>query len=210
MAKDMGTGRKARASVAPSYCDVARGHPIHGPFHDREHGFPLTADAALFERLVLEINQAGLSWLTVLRKRAALKKAFADYELERVARLDARARQRLLGCPGIVRHRGKIDAVIENAHRLIGIKERYGGFARWLDAHHPLRLGDWVKLFGEVFVFTGPKITEEFLVGTGYLPGAHQAWCPVYELALRAAPPWSRTGTAAGRKAGAAHPARAG
>ena len=74
-----------------SYCDFAAGHPFHGPYHDHEYGFPVADDDRLFERLVLEINQAGLSWLTILKKRDAFREAFANFELERVARFDAGA-----------------------------------------------------------------------------------------------------------------------
>jgi len=68
-----------------SYCDVAPGDPWHGPYHDAEYGFPLTGDAELFERLVLEINQAGLSWLTILRKRENFRAAFQRFDIDRVA-----------------------------------------------------------------------------------------------------------------------------
>ena len=75
-----------------SYCDVAPGHPLHGPYHDREYGFPLFEDAELFERLALEINQAGLSWLTVLQKREAFRRAFAEFDIDCVSRFGARER----------------------------------------------------------------------------------------------------------------------
>ena len=68
-----------------SYCDLAAGHPHHGPYHDEEYGFPVTDDNALFERLVLEINQAGLSWLTILKKREAFRHAFEGFDVQRVA-----------------------------------------------------------------------------------------------------------------------------
>ena len=66
--------------MAPTYCYVAPEHEWHGPYHDREYGFPLDGDAELFERLVLEINQAGLSWLTILKKREAYREAFANFD----------------------------------------------------------------------------------------------------------------------------------
>jgi DNA-3-methyladenine glycosylase I len=91
-----------------SYCDVAPGDPWHGPYHDAEYGFPLTGDAELFERLVLEINQAGLSWLTILKKREHFRRAYHDFEVERVARYGARDVRRLLGDAGIIRNRLKV------------------------------------------------------------------------------------------------------
>ncbi|HZO83524.1 MAG TPA: DNA-3-methyladenine glycosylase I [Candidatus Binataceae bacterium] len=175
-----------------SYCDIAPGHPFHGPYHDREYGFPVRSERALFERLVLEINQAGLSWLTVLRKRTAFRKAFDGFDVERVAGYRRRERARLLADEGIVRNRLKVDAAIENAQRIVALRESYGGFARWLDAHHPLDKAEWVKLFKRTFVFTGGEITGEFLLSTGYLAGAHEERCPVYVRIARLNPPWMR------------------
>jgi DNA-3-methyladenine glycosylase I len=163
-----------------SYCDAAPGHEFHGPYHDREYGFPIRDDDRLFERLVLEINQAGLSWLTILRKRDAFRKAFDDFAIERVARYDARSRARLMNDAGIIRNRLKIDAAIENAKRILALRKTHGSFAKWLDAHHPRSKDEWVKLFKKTFVFTGGEITGEFLMSTGYLPGAHDESCPVY------------------------------
>ncbi|HBY58564.1 MAG TPA: DNA-3-methyladenine glycosylase [Solibacterales bacterium] len=163
-----------------TYCDVAAGHPIHGPFHDHEHGFPVRSDQELFERLALEINQAGLSWLTVLRKREAFRKAFAGFNPEEVAQFTATDVERLMSDAGIVRNRLKIEALIHNARVLLELRDSHGGFAQWLDAHHPRPLPDWVKLFRKTFRFAGGEIVNEFLMGTGYLPGAHREDCPVY------------------------------
>lgn len=173
-----------------TYCDVAPGHPFHGPYHEREYGFPIRDDDRLFERLVLEINQAGLSWLTILKKKDAFRAAFADFALERVARFDARRRTKLLNDEGIIRNRLKVDAAIENAKRILALRKSHGSFAAWLDAHHPRTKEEWVKLFKKTFVFTGGEITGEFLMSTGYLPGAHQETCPVYAKVLRAKPAW--------------------
>ena len=175
-----------------SYCEAARDHPWHGPYHDQEYGFPLRDDADLFERLVLEINQAGLSWLTILKKREAFRRAFRGFDIDHVARFGEKDRQRLLGDAGIVRNRLKIDAVIENARRLRRIRSEHGSFADWLDAHHPLSKTDWVKLFRSTFRFTGGEIVNEFLLSTGYLPGAHEPSCPVYGRVLGLDPPWAR------------------
>jgi DNA-3-methyladenine glycosylase I len=99
-----------------SYCRVAPGHPLHGPYHDRAYGFPPRDEARLFERLVLEINQAGLSWRTILAKRPRFLAAYDGFELDRVARYGARERARLLHDPGI-RNRLKVEAAIENARQ---------------------------------------------------------------------------------------------
>ncbi|HYK02709.1 MAG TPA: DNA-3-methyladenine glycosylase I [Thermoanaerobaculia bacterium] len=163
-----------------SYCDIAPGHPFHGPYHDEEYGFPVADDDRLFERLVLEINQAGLSWLTILKKRDAFRDAYAGFAVEKVARFDARRRARLLEDAGIIRNRLKVDAAIENAKRILAIRKSHGSFANWLDAHHPRSKEEWVKLFKTTFVFTGGEITSSFLLSTGYLPGAHDENCPIY------------------------------
>src|SRR5438876_6922899 len=137
--------------MALSYCDIAPGHEWHGPYHDEEYGFPIADDNALFERLVLEINQAGLSWLTILKKRAAFRRAFDGFDIARVARYTSAKRDRLLRDEGIIRNRLKVDAAIENAKPL----RKLGSFAGWLAAHHPRDSKEWVKLFKQTFVFTG-------------------------------------------------------
>jgi DNA-3-methyladenine glycosylase I len=175
-----------------SYCDIAPGHPYHGPYHAKEYGFPIRDDARLFERLALEINQAGLSWLTILKKRDAFDAAFDNFDIDRVAAYGRRERSRLLRDAGIIRNQLKIDAVLENARRIIAIRESHSSFARWLDTHHPKTKDEWVKLFKKTFKFTGGEITGEFLISTGYLPGAHDETCPIYPRVLKRNPPWAR------------------
>ncbi len=173
-----------------SYCRAAKGHPFHGPYHDREYGFPVRGDAALFERLALEINQAGLSWLTMLQKRENFRRAFEGFDPETVAGYGAREVRRLLADAGIVRNRLKVRAVIENAKRLVAIRKSHGSFAKWLDAHHPRSRGAWQKLFKETFVFTGGEIVGSFLLSTGYLRGAHVPGCPVSARIAKKKPAW--------------------
>ncbi|HEX8354457.1 MAG TPA: DNA-3-methyladenine glycosylase I [Pyrinomonadaceae bacterium] len=180
-----------------TYCDFAATDPLHQPYHDREYGFPVADDDALFERLVLEINQAGLSWATILRKREAFRRAYGGFDVERVAAYGEADRARLLGDAGIVRNRLKVNAAIENARRVLGLREEFGSFAGWLGRHHPRSKEDWVRLFKQTFVFTGGEIVGEFLMSTGYLPGAHRRGCPVYEKVLAAGPAWA-SGAAAG------------
>lgn len=173
------------------YCDMAPGHPWHGPYHDTEYGFPSRDESILFERLVLEINQAGLSWLTILKKRAAFRDAYDGFDVDRVASYGDAARARLLQDRGIIRNRKKVDAAIENARTVQRLRASHGGFAVWLDAHHPRLLPDWVDLFRQSFRFTGPEIVNEFLMSLGYLPGAHRDGCPVQEKISRSQPPWA-------------------
>ena len=177
--------------MAETYCLAAPGHPFHGPYHDTEYGFPSRDDSVLFERLVLEINQAGLSWLTILKKRAAFTAAFAGWDIDCVAAFGADDVARLLGDAGIIRNRLKVDAAITNAARLIGFRRTHGSFAAWLDEHHPLTKEEWVKLFRRTFAFTGGEIVGEFLMSLGYLPGAHVPSCPVYRRVLKLRPPWA-------------------
>jgi DNA-3-methyladenine glycosylase I len=183
--------------VSEAYCRLAPGHPVHAPYHDTEYGFPVLAEDALFERLMLEINQAGLSWLTILKKRQAFRAAFAGFAVDRVAAFDGADRERLLADAGIVRNRLKLDAAIDNARRIQALRATHGSFAGWLDAHHPRPLDDWVKLFRTTFRFTGGQIVGEFLISTGYLPGAHAPFCPIYEKILECDPPWRRAAAAA-------------
>ena len=162
-----------------SYCDIAPGHPYHGPYHEFEYGFPLRDDNALFERFCLEIFQAGLSWLIVLKKRESLRIAFDGFDLAKVAAYDETKIENLLADPGIVRHRGKIVAIIENANRIRALAREFGSFADWLDAQTANDKESWVKLFRKTFKFAGGEIVGEFLMSIGKLPGAHRPDCPV-------------------------------
>ncbi|MBV23669.1 MAG: DNA-3-methyladenine glycosylase I [Alphaproteobacteria bacterium] len=174
------------------YCDAAPGHPLHGPYHDEVYGFPLRGDDALFELLVLELNQAGLSWLTILKKTENFQSAFEGFEIDRVAAYGEDDVARLMGDAGIIRNRLKIAAAIHNAQVIQGLVRRFGSFSAWLDHHHPRPKDDWVKLFKETFHFTGGEITNEFLMSAGYLPGAHRRTCPIYDKIAHLNPPWMR------------------
>ncbi|MBC7906879.1 MAG: DNA-3-methyladenine glycosylase I [Rhodospirillaceae bacterium] len=172
------------------YCDVAPGHPFHGPYHDCEYGVPIADEQALFERLALEIFQAGLSWLIVLKKRDALVAAFDGFEVDRVALYGAAERDRLMGDACIIRNGRKIDAVIENARRLQALRGSHGSFSAWIRQHHPRAKDDWVKLFKQTFVFMGVEVVNEFLMSIGFLPGAHREDCPAFARILPLQPAW--------------------
>ena len=176
----------------PSYCEVAPSHPFHGPYHDLEYGFPVTDDNVLFERLVLEINQAGLSWLTILKKREGFRTAFDGFDIHRVANYGEAERERLLSDTEIIRNKLKVNAAIENARTICGLQNEFGSFSAWLAHHHPLEKAEWVKLFKNTFFFTGGEITGEFLMSTGYLPGAHDPGCSVTKKIARLNPPHMR------------------
>jgi DNA-3-methyladenine glycosylase I len=120
-------------------CGWADSAPEYRAYHDIEWGFPVSDDTRLFEKLSLEGFQAGLSWLTILRKREAFRKAFAGFDFERVARFGARDVTRLLGDAGIVRHRGKIEAVINNAARTVELVRAEGSLAAYVWRFEPER-----------------------------------------------------------------------
>jgi DNA-3-methyladenine glycosylase I len=175
-----------------TYCTIAPGHPVHADYHATEYGFPQRDEAVLFERLCLEIMQAGLSWEIVLKRRAGMRAAFAGWDVDRVAAMDSADQARLLADPAIIRNRLKVAAIIENARRVQALRASHGGFAAWLDAHHPRAKPAWIKLFKTHFLFTGGEIVGEFLMSLGYLPGAHAADCPVALHIAALAPPWQQ------------------
>ena len=178
--------------MSAAYCRIAAGHPVHGLYHDDEYGFPTSEESVLFERLVLEINQAGLSWLTILKKRAAFRAAFADFDVDRVAAFGPADTDRLLADSGIIRNRLKIEAAAENARRVQTLRKSHGSLVGWLEAHHPQSRQEWTRLFRQTFRFTGGQIVNEFLMSVGYLPGAHELECPVFSRICALSPPWAR------------------
>jgi len=163
---------------------------IHKTYHDQYYGFPIHDDNELFCRLVLEINQAGLSWETILKKEAGFRKAYSNFNIKKVAAYTEADRERLMADPGIIRNRLKINAAIENAKTILQLQKEYGSFEKWIESHHPKTKEEWVKIFKKTFKFTGGEIVNEFLVSTGYLPGAHDATCKVYKKVQQAKPMW--------------------
>lgn len=153
---------------------------LHKHYHDHQYGFPIDSDDELFGRLILEINQAGLSWTLMLRKQEGFRRAYDQFSIEKIAAYDDQDRERLLIDAGIIRNRLKINAAIVNAQRILQLRTEFGSFKGWLDAHHPKPKEEWVKLFKKTFKFTGGEIVNEFLMSTGYLPGAHSEDCPIY------------------------------
>ena len=191
--------------MAASYCEyiqAAGKNSVHKDYHDKEYGFPLKDDNALFARLILEINQAGLSWETILKKKDNFFKAFDDFDIEKVARYKEKKIERLLQDAGIIRNRLKIESTIDNAKRIRVIQKEFGSFGNWLDHHHPKTKEEWVKLFKNAFRFTGGEIVNEFLVSTGYLKGAHIESCPIYKRVMKQKPKWAENPDQFGRTAG--------
>ena len=180
-----------------SYCNaISNMKPndlsLHKTYHDKQYGFPIHDDNELFCRLILEINQAGLSWTTILKKQDTFRKAYHNFEIRKVARYTTKDEQRLLNDAGIIRNRLKVNAAIGNAKTILALQKEFGSFKGWLDHHHPNDRGGWTKLFKKTFRFTGGEIVNEFLVSTGYLPGAHDESCAIYNKVLKTRPAWAR------------------
>lgn len=165
---------------------------LHKSYHDNQYGFPIHNDDELFARLILEINQAGLSWETILKKQDTFRAAYDNFSIKKVAEYQENDRERLLNDPGIIRNRLKINAAIENAKTILKVQQEFGSFEKWLDSHHPKPLAEWMKLFKKTFKFTGGEIVNEFLMSIGYLPGAHSTNCEIYHKTLEAKPAWNR------------------
>jgi DNA-3-methyladenine glycosylase I len=178
-----------------SYCKLVAPKPlsdIHRHYHDTEYGFPIHSDNEMFGRLLLEINQAGLSWDIILKKKPFFREAYAGFDVRQVAQFDEGDVTRLLNDGGIIRNKLKIHSSIYNAQQIVQMQADHGSFSAWLDHHHPLGIGEWVRLFKKTFKFTGGEITKEFLMGIGYLEGAHDKDCPLYDQVLALNPPWNQ------------------
>lgn len=165
-----------------SYCDFCANLPdddLNKMYHDTAYGFPISNDNELFGRLILEINQAGLSWSLMLKKEQNFRLAFDNFDIEKIAQYNDVKVSELLQDAGIIRNQLKIRSVIFNARKIIELQEEFGSFAGWLDKNHPLTLLEWVKLFKKNFKFVGGEIVNEFLMSTSYLPGAHAESCTI-------------------------------
>ncbi len=173
-----------------AFCKKQEEGNVHKIYHDTQYGFPIEDDNQLFGRLILEINQAGLSWDTILKKQENFEKAYDNFDLQKVARYKEKDRERLLGDAGIIRNKLKVNAAIHNANQILGLQKEHGSFKNWLDMHHPKTREEWVKLFKKTFKFTGGEITNEFLMSSGYLKGAHGADCEVYKKIEGLNPMW--------------------
>jgi DNA-3-methyladenine glycosylase I len=163
---------------------------IHKEYHDLQYGFPIEDDNELFCRLIFEINQAGLSWTTILKKQETFRKAYQNFDIKKVASFKEKDIERLLNDAGIIRNRIKINAAIENAKIVLLLQKEFGSFKNWLQQHHPKNREAWTLLFKKTFRFTGGEIVNEFLLSTGYLPGAHHENCKVFGKVVKAGPAW--------------------
>jgi len=192
-----------------SRCFWCAASPAYRNYHDSEWGFPVGDDRRLFEKLCLEGFQAGLSWLTILNKREAFRSAFAGFDAARVAQFGARDVTRLLGDAGIVRHRGKIESTINNARRVLALREEFGSLAAYAWRFEPglssrpkrMTLAALKKLGSSAestamskdlkkrgWSFVGPTTVYAFMQAMG-LVNDHLEGCHVRALASRAPRP---------------------
>jgi len=179
-----------------SYCSaIERMQPdsrreLHKKYHDHHYGFPIHDDHELFGRLIMEINQAGLSWETILKKEEGFRKAYDQFNIEKVAAYTEEDRERLLNDPGIIRNKLKVNAAIENAKTILELQKEFGSFEKWLEHHYPKTLPEWITIFRKTFRFTGGEIVNEFLMSIGFLKGAHEVGCSVNKEILKHNPMW--------------------
>ena len=178
-----------------SYCNYIpmmkeSSRTLHQNYHDYHYGFPIHDDNELFGRLIMEINQAGLSWETILKKEASFRKAYDNFNIKIIADYTQTDRERLLNDPGIIRNKLKVNAAIENAKTILQLQDEFGSFEKWLEHHYPKTKEEWVKLFRKTFRFTGGEIVNEFLMSIGYLKGAHSENCKIHQQILETNPMW--------------------
>ena len=163
-----------------AYCENLEGDNLHKIYHDNHYGFLIDSDNELFGRLILEINQAGLSWSTILKKQEGFRELYDQFDISVIANYKEEKIQELLSDPRVIRNKLKVNAVIHNAQQILILKKEFGSFKGWIDSHHPKSLPEWVKIFKKTFKFVGGEIVNEFLMSTGYLPGAHQESCRIF------------------------------
>ena len=166
----------------PRRCAWCGTDPLYVAYHDKEWGVPVHEDRLLFEQLILEGAQAGLAWITVLRKRERYRQVFAGFDPRKVARLDPAKVARWMRDPGLIRHRGKLASVIPNARVFLALAAEHGSFARWLwtfvDDRPVVRRGRPLGVSPEALAiskelrrrgmkFVGPTIIHAFLQAVG-------------------------------------------
>lgn len=156
-------------------------HDVDRVYHDHHYGVRIEDDNELFGRLIMEINQAGLSWRTILMKEKGFRKAYHNFDIKKVASYKEKDIVRLLSDASIIRNTLKIGAAIYNAQQVLKIQKEFGSFRRWLDIQATELRYDktlWLKLFKQHFKFVGGEIVGEFLMSISLLPGAHDTKCP--------------------------------
>ena len=170
-----------------SYCTYVKlivdHEDVDKVYHDHHYGVRIEDDNELFGRLVMEINQAGLSWRTILNKEKGFRKAYNNFDIKKIAKYGEKDVDRLLQDPSIIRNKLKVRAAIYNANQIRLLQKEFGGFRVWLDMHTAELKHDksaWLALFKKHFKFVGGEIVGEFLMSIHMLPGAHDPRCKRY------------------------------
>ncbi len=159
-----------------SRCKWCEGDPLLEEYHDKEWGILAKSDDELFERMSLQIFQAGLNWKLILQKRKNICEAFAGFRIDLVSRFTDDDYHALLNNPGILRNRQKIGAVLQNAKAIVEIREKHGSFQNYLDSI-PTELSEYRKEFRKTFKFMGPEITRMFVFNIGKITPPHEPQC---------------------------------
>lgn len=157
-------------------------------YHDNHYGVKIKDDNELFGRLVMEINQAGLSWRTILNKEKGFRKAYHNFDIKKVAKYKDKDFSRLMNDESIIRNRLKINAAIFNAQSILKLRKEFGSFGKWLDFQDKNIKGDkeaWLKLFKRHFKFVGGEIVGEFLMSINMLGNSHDPLCYVHKMRKR-------------------------
>lgn len=166
------------------YCNYCQKLPldnIHRIHHDTVYGLALTDENELFGRLLLEINQAGLSWDTVLKKEDNFRMAYSSFNILKIANYAEKDRERLMQDAGIIRNRLKINAAIVNAQNILELQNEFGSFFQWIKIQRAEDIQTWVKIFKKEFKFVGGEIVNEFLMSIGRIDGSHSPDCIRYK-----------------------------
>jgi DNA-3-methyladenine glycosylase I len=174
------------------FCETKDPQEVNRLYHDTQYGFPIESDDELFGRLILEINQAGLSWQTILIKQDNFRLAFDNFSIEKIAKYEQEKIEELLQNPGIIRNKLKINAAIHNAKEVLSLQKEHGSFKNWIELNDPKTKEEWVKLFKKNFKFVGGEIINEFLMSAGYLKGAHEKTCSIFDEVAKANPNWMK------------------
>ena len=163
-----------------SYCRSQDENSLHKWYHDEVYGRMSKTDDELFGRLIMEINQAGLSWDIVLNKYADIKKAYAHFSIVKIAAFKNKEIHILKNNAKVIRHELKIRSIVYNAQQILRIQKEFGTFGIWILKNQQNSIENWTRIFKKNFKFVGKEIVSEFLKSNGIIPGAHDEDCPVY------------------------------
>lgn len=172
------------------YCQTVDETNIHRIHHDTVYGIAFNDDNELFGRLLMEINQAGLSWDTILKKEDNFRQAYSQFDIQQIANYTLIDFNRLMENSGIIRNRLKINAAIHNAKRILEIQSEFGSFFNWIKTQKVQDIKEWVKIFKKEFKFVGGEIVNEFLMSVGRIEGSHSPDCSRYKTYLEQRKLW--------------------